>query len=176
MVELRRILKAAGLTSIYVTHDQQEAFAIADRVVIMNAGRIEQIGAPQAVYARPSSEFVARFLGLSNLIRGTVATKASGVAAILTPLGLLNITTERVLSVNQAVTVLIRPDAAELQTKGNNQIEGILIDAAFRGKYNRIVVHVNEIDLVFELDAHSMPVSIGQHVRVALHDDSIMIL
>ncbi|HEY4722901.1 MAG TPA: TOBE domain-containing protein, partial [Anaerolineae bacterium] len=139
-----------------------------------------------------------RFLGLSNLIRGTVATKASGVAAVLTPLGLLNIATNRTLSVNQAVTVLIRPDAAELKDEGGawrptaaerriwaglkdedekfGQIEGVLIDAAFRGKYNRIVVRVNAIDLVFELDAHAVRIPIGERVRVALHGDSIMIL
>ena len=185
MIELRRILKAAGLTSIYVTHDQQEAFAIADRVIIMNAGRIEQIGTPQAVYARPASEFVARFLGLSNLIKGTVATITDGIATVQTPLGLLNVTADQALSINQAVTVLIRPDAAEIKDEGGGMkdedkkirwIEGVLIDAAFRGKYNRIVVRANETDLVFELDAHSRSVSIGQPVRVTLHDDSMMIL
>ena len=72
MIELRRILKAAHLTAIYVTHDQAEAFAVADRVAVMNAGRIEQIDTPAAVYAQPASEFVARFLGMPNLIAGTV--------------------------------------------------------------------------------------------------------
>ncbi len=72
MIELRRILKAAHLTSIYVTHDQAEAFAVADRVAVMNAGHIEQIDTPQRIYAQPATEFVARFLGMPNLISGTV--------------------------------------------------------------------------------------------------------
>ena len=178
MVELRRILKAAGLTSIYVTHDQQEAFAIADRVIIMNAGRIEQIGTPQTVYARPSSEFVARFLGLSNLLRGTIVTNASGAVIVQTPIGQLNVITARTFALNAAVTVLIRPDAAEVMAEDDKagQITGVLIDTAFRGKYNQVVVRVNAVELVFELETHSMPVSIGQQVRVALHDDSILIL
>jgi len=178
MIELRRILKAAGLTSIYVTHDQQEAFAIADRVIVMNAGRLEQIGTPQEVYARPASEFVARFLGLSNLIRGTIVTNTSGAVTVQTPIGQLHVATDRAVTVNEAVTVLIRPDAADLNGKDEKfgQIEGVLIDAAFRGKYNRIVIRVNDIDLVFELDTHSMPAAIGQRVSVALHNNSIMIL
>ena len=70
MNELRDILTRVGQTAIYVTHDQQEAFALADRVVILNAGRVAQIGTPQEVYRAPADAFVARFLGLTNLIRG----------------------------------------------------------------------------------------------------------
>src|SRR5690606_38784084 len=73
MVELRAILKQAGadITAIYVTHDQGEAFAVADRVAIMNNGRIEQIGAPLELYRRPRTPFVARFLGMENLLTAT---------------------------------------------------------------------------------------------------------
>ena len=197
MTELRRILKDAGLTSIYVTHDQQEAFAIADRVVIMNAGRIEQIGTPQDVYARPTSEFVARFLGLPNLVEGTVAAKTATAVVVLTTIGLLNVTLEsqatRPLKPNQAVTVLIRPDAASIdlnpfaaetgasaewfaQTPPANLIEAQLIDSSFRGQYNRIVVRANEIDLVFEIAAHDTTPGIDEHIRLALRGDSIVIL
>ncbi|MBP7686380.1 MAG: ABC transporter ATP-binding protein, partial [Thermoflexales bacterium] len=152
MIEIRRILKAAHLTAIYVTHDQAEAFAVADRVVIMNAGRIEQIGTPVEVYARPASEFVARFLGLPNLIDGTVSSCAANVAVIRTALGHLHITTDRTLKPNQAVMLLIRPDAATLdpnpfdadsewfaETPQANVLEGELIDVAFRGRYQRVV-------------------------------------
>src|SRR5512145_1648316 len=114
MIEVRRILKSARLTSIYVTHDQAEAFAVADRVAIMNAGRIEQIGTPVEVYARPASEFVARFLGLPNLIAGTVISCAANVAVIRTALGHLHVTTDRTFKPQQAITLLIRPDAATL--------------------------------------------------------------
>lgn len=68
-IELREILKAADMTAIYVTHDRQEAFAIADRIAIMNAGQIEQIAPPEKIYLSPESVFVARFLGLDNLLK-----------------------------------------------------------------------------------------------------------
>src|SRR5258706_15458435 len=68
--ELRTILKRVGVTSIYVTHDQAEAFAIADWLVLMNGGRIEQQGQPEAVYRHPATGFAARFLGLANPLGG----------------------------------------------------------------------------------------------------------
>ena len=162
MIEIRRILKAAHLTAIYVTHDQAEAFAVADRVVIMNAGRIEQIGTPVEVYARPASEFVARFLGLPNLIEGTVISQAANVAVIRTALGHLHIITDRAFKPNQAVMLLIRPDAATLdanpfdaesewfaETPQANVLEGELIDVAFRGRYQRVFLRVNDVNHVF---------------------------
>jgi ABC-type Fe3+/spermidine/putrescine transport system ATPase subunit len=189
MIEIRRILKNAHLTSIYVTHDQAEAFAVADRVVIMNAGRIEQIGTPIEVYARPASEFVARFLGLPNLIEGTVLSHAANVAVIRTAPGLLHVTTDRLLKPQQAVTLLIRPDAATIdpnpfdaetewfaETPQANVIEGELIDVAFRGRYQRVVVRVNDVDLVFEIETRSAPGAIGRRVRVALQPAALLIL
>jgi ABC-type Fe3+/spermidine/putrescine transport system ATPase subunit len=195
MIDLRHILKRAGLTSIYVTHDQQEAFAIADRVVIMNAGQIEQIGTPQTVYAQPGSEFVARFLGLPNLIEGQVMAAGAQAASVLTPIGLLSVTrdTDSAVKVKQNVTVLIRPDAASIETNPfaqaaeaaaewfaetprANLIQGQLIDSSFRGRYNRIVVRVNELELVFELDTYAALPAVGQQVRVALRPDSIVLL
>jgi thiamine transport system ATP-binding protein len=195
LIEVRRILKEAKLTSIYVTHDQQEAFAVADRVVIMNAGHIEQIGSPKTVYDQPSTEFVARFLGLPNLIEGTVASATTQVASVLTPVGLLDVRIDksRVLMRNQAVTVLIKPDAASIdqnpfaqsadssaewfaETPQANTIDGTLIDSSFRGRYNRITVRANDVNLVFELEARSELTAIGQRVRIVLDSNSIAIL
>ena len=89
MNELRSILKRVGVTAIYVTHDQQEAFAIADRVIIMDRGRIVQQGTPQAVYRHPASAWVARFLGLTNLVPGHIAALAP--LEVDTPLGRLTL-------------------------------------------------------------------------------------
>jgi putative spermidine/putrescine transport system ATP-binding protein len=71
-VEIRRLQQSLGLTTVFVTHDQEEAVSIADRIVVMNAGRIEQVGTPQQVYENPATRFVAQFIGLSNFIGGTV--------------------------------------------------------------------------------------------------------
>ena len=188
-VELLRLHRQLGTTTIYVTHDQAEAFAVADRVVIMNAGRIEQMGTPIEVYARPASEFVARFLGLPNLIQGTVISCAANVAVIRTALGHLHIATDRALKTTQTITLLIRPDAATLdpnpfdaesewfaETPQANVLDAELIDVAFRGRYQRVVVRVNDVDLVFEIETRSSPGTIGRRVRVALLPSALLVL
>ena len=186
MNELRRILKTAGLTSIYVTHDQQEAFAIADRVAIMNAGRIVQTDAPQEVYRSPASEWVARFLGLTNLLKGEV--ESSG--AIRTPIGTLHL--NGALPTGKSLLVLIRPDAAWLKDEGGtpaargqvmrdedrpaNQIEGMLVEKSFRGGHTRTIIRADEVDLVFEFSPSTGLPDIGETVQLSLNPDSISIL
>src|SRR4029453_7633259 len=85
--DLRAILKRVGVTSIYVTHDQAEAFAIADWLVLMNAGLIEQQGPPEQVYRQPATRFAARFLGLSNLVDARVLGREGSALLFETPLG-----------------------------------------------------------------------------------------
>jgi ABC-type Fe3+/spermidine/putrescine transport system ATPase subunit len=196
MIEVRRILKAAQLTSIYVTHDQQEAFAVADRVVIMNAGHIEQTGSPQAVYDRPGTEFVASFLGLPNLIEATVTSSNTNVATLLTPIGMLSVRLDdgsKPLKSNQAVKILIRPDAASIEpnpfaqpidasaewfaeTPQANTLDGTLIDSSFRGRYNRVIVRINDIELAFEVETRSELPKTRERIRLSLDGNSIIVL
>jgi spermidine/putrescine transport system ATP-binding protein len=81
-MELKRIQREVGITFVFVTHDQNEALTMSDRLVVMNAGRIEQLGAPREVYERPRTRFVAGFIGTSNLIRATVE-RVDGTTAVL---------------------------------------------------------------------------------------------
>src|SRR5258706_11604575 len=80
--EIRRICKTAGLTTIYVTHDQKEALSIADRIAVLKDGRIAQIGSPADLYHRPKSRFVADFIGNTNLIEGRIVGRGHGTAQI----------------------------------------------------------------------------------------------
>jgi spermidine/putrescine transport system ATP-binding protein len=81
-VELKRLQREVGVTTIYVTHDQEEALTMSDRIAVMRAGRIEQLGAPAEIYERPESAFVADFIGTTNLFRGRIAGRA-GAAVLL---------------------------------------------------------------------------------------------
>jgi ABC-type Fe3+/spermidine/putrescine transport system ATPase subunit len=189
MIELRRILKAAQLTAIYVTHDQAEAFAVADRVAVMNAGCIEQIDTPSSLYAQPATEFVARFLGMPNLIDGTVLSHAANVAVINTPIGLLHVTTDRELSIDQAVTLLIRSESAVIEVDPfadssdewfaeappANVLSGVVQEVSFRGRYRRVVIRVNDRDLVFEIEM-STPLPPGRPVKVSLPSEAIRVI
>jgi len=157
MTELRIILKRLGMTAIYVTHDQQEAFAIADRVVVMHQGRIEQTGAPAEVYNRPASAFVAAFLGFRNLVAATVpATMPNRVNTVLGPLAL------PAPSMPGEYTLLIRPQARVVATpppdKMQPVLQGKLLHASFRGDHYQIQVAPagdNQLVLTFEVPAPS---------------------
>jgi ABC-type Fe3+/spermidine/putrescine transport system ATPase subunit len=178
MNELRDILTRVGQTAIYVTHDQQEAFALADRVVILNAGRIAQIGTPQEVYRSPANAFVARFLGLTNLIEGQRA-EVAGRQTIQTALGPLAVTEDTCH--DSKVMVLIRPDAAALDRTGLPDhsglvVDGVLVERSFRGGHTRIVVHADETNLEFEVDSTAPLPRIGSPIRLSLRPEAITCL
>ncbi|MCY2932296.1 MAG: ABC transporter ATP-binding protein [Planctomycetota bacterium] len=107
--ELRQLVKDAGITAVYVTHDQVEALSMADRVALMNAGRIAQLGRPADLYERPADRFVADFLGEANFIRGHLVSSADPIA-VDTPLGQLPAASCAGALQGQAVTCCIRPE------------------------------------------------------------------
>jgi ABC-type Fe3+/spermidine/putrescine transport system ATPase subunit len=181
MVDLRRILKTVGVTTLYVTHDQEEAFAVADQVLIMQAGQIVQRGTPEDVYRRPATPFVARFLGLSNLVPGQVI----GVAPLLveTPIGRLQLDAEAAAQpsfVGDRVTALIRPEAASIlgaASPAGNWIEGMLTDRSFRGGHYRLSVQpANGPALRFEVDTDADVPALNHPIRLALRSDGLTLL
>ncbi len=107
-IELRRILRSEGMTAIFVTHDQEEALVMSDRIAVMNAGRIEQLGTPAEVYARPATPFVMDFVGLSCHIAGTVESAADGIARVRTGFG--TIAAPGAFRVGAKVLVGLRPE------------------------------------------------------------------
>ncbi len=129
--DLREILKKASQTALYVTHDQEEAFMIADRVVILGEGKAAQIGTPREIYYHPASAYVANFLGMTNLIPGEARTTPSG-ATIQTELGSWPVSEP----LHGTGTVLIRPDRFQIGEEpgaGQAGLKGKLISSTFGG-------------------------------------------
>ncbi len=185
MLELRQILKQAGgggITAVYVTHDQAEAFAIADRILLMNEGRVEQVGTPAAVYRQPATPFVARFLGMENIINGDVVS-VQPLLKVQTMIGLLTVTTkDRNMSSiikSQSMTLLIRPEAARLLEKGSddvNVVNGRLTHISFRGRYQIATIQVADIELKFEFEtAVSLP-SLHSLITFSLNPKKLQLL
>jgi len=179
--DLRAILKQVGVTSIYVTHDQSEAFAIADWLVLMNAGRIEQQGPPEQIYHHPNTAFAARFLGFSNLVAGTVLDRASGVA-LDTALGRM-IAADLAAPVcsGDRATLVIRPEAAAApappQAIGRpNVIAGAVTQRSFRGSRTRLTIrHAGGQELEFELDGAALP-GVGEPIALELKAEAISLI
>jgi len=116
-VEIRQLQRANGTTSIYVTHDQEEAFSISDRVAIMNAGRIEQLDTPEVLYQRPANAFVARFVGFENLIPLTVTARDGGQVSARGAGGIeLTLPEDRLGSIPDRFTLATRPDGLAVTT------------------------------------------------------------
>jgi ABC-type Fe3+/spermidine/putrescine transport system ATPase subunit len=162
--ELHRIIKRVGITSVYVTHDQVEAFAVADRIVLMNAGTIVQSGAPAEVYRQPGGPFVARFLGLNNLLPGQstgveITPAGSSLSRIETRIGELHVAVEPPLPAGEQVLVLIRPEAAvPAVALPINRVEGRVVERAFRGATERITLrHTSGVELELDIEAGQIP-------------------
>ncbi len=137
--EIRRVCKDHQLTTVYVTHDQKEALAIADRMAVMDSGRILQIGAPREVYARPSSTAVARFIGETNLLKGRIVGIEGGHLLVDTPvcrfLGLAGDPNEAPRR-GAEVFVAVRPECWRLvrEQPANNGVRGRIAETAYLGE------------------------------------------
>ena len=145
VLDLQEILKQSQQTAMYVTHDQEEAFVIADRVVVMNEGKVEQIGTPQDIYRRPGCVFVARSLGLNNLIPGEIVLHGNG-KIVNTAIGTFPVGSE----IHGQVTILLRPDSVKLNQEGPCQLSGKITGLSFRGSTCRTTINVNGFFLSFD--------------------------
>lgn len=163
MIELPQILRRVGQTVLYVTHDQEEAFSLADRVAVMDAGRLVQVGAPEEIYAAPTSPFVARFLGLDNLLEAKPVP--DDAHQVETKIGRLPVSD----GVEGPVTVLIRPEAASLEESSQLTVEGELVERSFRGTTQRAVLRVNgEVQLSFDFPSSERLPTVGAKIKVGL--------
>jgi len=116
-VELKRVQAEVGITFVYVTHDQEEALTMSDRIAVMHAGRVEQLGTPEDLYERPRTRFVADFIGTTNLLAGTVDSIHGDCAVIRFGGGELGSTAATRLSAGQAVELSLRPEAVALRPR-----------------------------------------------------------
>lgn len=169
LVEIRRILQDLQQTAIYVTHDQEEAFSIADRVVLMRDGNIEQIGTPEEIYCHPSTEFAARFLGLSNFIHGTAIIE-DGQSAIESDLGKIPFTGSHL----GPVTIIIRPDAATINGDEGLLINGRVIEKTFQGSLCQVIVSWRGNDLKFIFMTNTIIPEKGEAVQLAIDPSGVI--
>jgi spermidine/putrescine transport system ATP-binding protein len=177
-LELKTIQQEVGITFVYVTHDQEEAMTMSDRFAVMRHGKIEQIGPPESVYERPATEFVAGFLGASNLLHGTLQGSANGTTAIKTSDGgLLHAESDRIPSgIGPAVRVGVRPEKITIvpddgaPPADRNHVSGLLRMATYIGvnyQYKVEGPEGNELTVyVQNLGAAGSQPKAGEHVRL----------
>jgi spermidine/putrescine transport system ATP-binding protein len=138
--ELRAIQKKTGVTFIYITHDQGEAFTMSDRVAVMSRGVLEQVGPPKAIYDDPATPFVATFVGENNAFAGPVAAIADGTAAVETPVGLLRGRAGPGLAPGASAILFVRPERLREAAPGDaaNRLAGRVTHVDFEGSFANV--------------------------------------
>lgn len=163
--DLGQILRASRQTALYVTHDLQEAFTLADRVVVMNAGLIEQIDPPATIYHRPRTPFVARFVGLDNLLPAQIDPNGRKAH---TPVGDLPLAGPP--SLPGPAILLLRPDAAHQPGPDDPppafSLEGQVAEVAFRGSLCQLSLQVRDTRLVFDFPSSLSLPPVGARLRL----------
>jgi putative spermidine/putrescine transport system ATP-binding protein len=163
--EIRRIQVEVGTTTLFVTHDQEEALAVADRVGVMRDGRLEQVGPPSEIYLRPATPFVADFVGLSNRLAGRLVTGAVEVLGARLPL-----VDPAAAPKSSEVTALVRPEAVDVVADPDGA--GRILAASFLGPMSRVTVELPADVLVVAQVASVRlgELAPGTPVRVVLHE------
>ncbi len=170
--QVRRIQLEVGITTLFVTHDQEEALAIADRVGVMREGHLEQLAPPTEVYSRPATSFVAEFVGLTNRLAGTVS--GSTVTVRGRDLPLVDLSTAP-----GPVTALVRPEAVTLasdSTGDSGPLTGTVIASTFLGATSRVTVDLGDTTIMAQLttaDAAELPA--GSRVSLTIRPDPVLV-
>lgn len=176
-LELKRLQKSLGITFIYITHDQEEALNMSDRIAVMRAGFFEQVGTPSEVYDRPKTAYVATFVGSANIIRGTAAvngdtvviSKGKGSAAVL----------KRNFKVGANAAAAVRSEHIELKSASceGDGFPGIIKEKTFAGGMLRIAVEIDGGDQVIA-SRHGIDSSLspGDRVRVCFSPDNAVLV
>ncbi|HVU79004.1 MAG TPA: ABC transporter ATP-binding protein [Gaiellaceae bacterium] len=176
--EIRRIQLELGITTLYVTHDQEEALAVSDHVAVMSGGVIEQMGAPAEMYTAPKTPFVAEFIGTMNRLEGTIVDGSAG--EIDYDGRRLRIDAARGRANGERVLVLIRPEALELQAGGNgaaangNTLSGEVLTQTFLGPVTRLKVSGGLIADMSTARAAALPV--GSNVVAQVPAEGVQLL
>ncbi len=178
-VELKAIQDRIGVTSIFVTHDQSEALAMSDKIIVMSAGRIEQIGTPEEVYNRPLSEFVASFLGTSNLLDARVAARTNEAVVLETPeFGQTPVPLSHAASLGEGpqARLMIRAEKLTLVPRGGEGTEAVVQNVDYQGQLARYFLRVGETELQAMNMIDGMSFGVGETVALRLNPDACVAL
>ncbi len=171
--EIRAILKKLEVTAVFVTHDQAEAFSVADKIGILHGGILQQFGSPEQIYHAPCNQTVAYFLGFKNMVKGRVYPDGifdSQLGRLKLPPG--TDTTDKTI-------LLLRPDAARVYDSAKTpecSLSGKVISRVFQGGSYRVIVVVNELELSFDLPLYPIPPEENHEIQLAINPSALLLM
>ncbi len=166
-IELKNMHKRLGITFIYVTHDQEEALTMSDKVVVINDGDIQQIGTPTEIYNEPINTFVADFIGESNIVNGTVVGKLK-VKFCGATFDCLDD-----YEINQLVDVVVRPEDIKICAPDEGQLKGKVISSVFKGVHYEITVAIGKFEIVIQSTSTA---AVGSVIGLRIEPDGIHLM
>jgi spermidine/putrescine transport system ATP-binding protein len=178
-MELKDLQRVLGITFCYVTHDQSEAFSMSDRIAVMNGGLLEQVGAPEAVYRRPQSAFVADFVGAANRLGGTIAARAGDgrYRVAIASCGERAVAGPADLAERDDVIVVVRPEDLQVAPAGGAGLQATVVDIAFLGAQRTVRLEAPGIGpLVATTRSTSEAVERGATVTIGWADEDAWVV
>ncbi len=174
--EIRRIQQEVGITAIYVTHDQSEAMALSDRIIIMRSGVVEQIGSPQEIYYHPINEFVADFIGEANFLKGRLEALSDNRAQLNVSGDICHAAPVPGMEVGKDYTIVLRPEAASLAEEGGLPCEVVL--SCFMGSYQNYHVKVGDtlVKLTDPNPKNKRIYKVGERCHLVFDPESVHVL
>ena len=174
--EIRRIQQEVGITAMYVTHDQSEAMALSDRIIIMRSGVVEQIGSPQEIYYHPVNEFVADFIGEANFLKGRLEALSDNRAQLNVSGDICHAAPVPGMEVGRDYTIVLRPEAASLAEEGGLPCEVVL--SCFMGSYQNYHVKVGDtlVKLTDPNPKNKRIYKVGERCHLVFDPESVHVL
>jgi putative spermidine/putrescine transport system ATP-binding protein len=170
-LEIKRVHRERQMSVLYVTHDQEEALTMSDRIAVFNRGQVEQVGTPEDLYERPQTRFVAEFIGDTNLFPGEVLSTGAGRCDVATAFGPLQALPRGVVAMGGSVVVAVRPERLVVSAGGEGGVAGELLDVIYLGNSRKYVVRLPDgrdcVALQHAQAAEASGFSPGQPVRLS---------
>jgi spermidine/putrescine transport system ATP-binding protein len=180
-IELKALQQQVGITFVYVTHDQEEALTMSDRIAVMNGGRVEQVGPPREVYEEPTTTFVADFLGVSNLMTVTAAGESNGRCKVALGDFELHAANGEIATTGET-RMVIRPERVVLEpheSTGENRVPAMVERVVYLGNANQVIVglaHGERIQALVQNTGHELAYRQGDPVKAHLPADALRVL
>jgi ABC-type Fe3+/spermidine/putrescine transport system ATPase subunit len=173
--ELKEIQQRVGVTTVFVTHDQHEALGLSDRIAVLNAGRLEQLGSPRDIYERPATRFVADFVGASTVLE---AAATGGATVELAPGVRLDVKLERLLTHGERVRLLVRPERIELGAvvgfSGGNAVAARVTRVMYLGDHTEVGLDLPGGNRALATVRGGPPLAVGETVTAVFPSDAFM--
>ncbi|MEY0767160.1 ferric ABC transporter ATP-binding protein [Providencia huaxiensis] len=168
--KIRELQQQFNITSLYVTHDQSEAFAVSDMVLVMNKGKIMQLGSPQELYRQPASKFMASFMGDANIFPATLGADSVDIFNYRLP------RPEQFVTDKTAVTVGVRPEAITLSLQGDDSQRCTVTHVAYMGPQYEVTVDWHGQSMLLQINATQLQPSVGENLYLQIHPYGMFIL